>query len=259
MSKQLTQRELTLVCVVSALLTTQTSARAQTAPDSLGLRAFNAAAHVIPGEISINTNLKKLLLQAPELRATTLGVMHAAWETPLRADRLRTTFVYRADSNDLFDRRFSSKSFLAAFESYFYGDDVRIALAVLPAVRGAADALGPPEFCDRDTGVREAVSAIDIISMAEWRRGNVRIQISGGMNLRDVLPQNRSFARRFGLSYRLFLATDRLMQRDAPTRHDTPCFITDEELREHAAPLDSAAYDSVRAVLMKRPQKVDRR
>ena len=245
--------------MVSALLTTQTSAGAQTGPDSLGLRAFNAVARVIPGEISINTSLKKLLSQAPELRATTLGVMHAAWETPPRADRLRTTFLFRADAGDLFGRRFSPKSLLTVIESNMSGNDVRAILALTPALHGATDALGPPEFCDRDTNVGDLAGAIDIASKAMWSRGTVRIHIIVSMNLRDPLPQNRAFATRFGLTYRLFRTTDPLMQWDGPTRHDSPCFITEAELREHAAPLDSAAYDSVRAVLMKRPQKVDRR
>ena len=259
MSTRIASAVVAPVWMVGALLTIQTAAGAQTAPDSLGLRVFNAIAHAIPGEISIDATFRAFLAQAPALRATTLGVMHAVWETPPRADRLRTMFVFRADSGDLLGRAFSSKSRLTVIDARASDDDVEAILRVLPALRAVADTLGPPAFCERDTTVSDEAGAIFTGAVASWRRGTVRILFDIHMNLRAVLPINSGFARRFSFSYLVFRSTDPLMRWDEPTGHDSPCFITDDELREHAAPLDSAAYDSVRATLMKRPTKPARR
>jgi hypothetical protein len=227
----------------------------QSSPDSLGLRALNAAAHVIPGHISLEVTLKGLQSQVPDLRATGLGVMHSVWQPPDRADHLRAMFAFRADSDDLFDRRLSAKSLMTAFEVYVDANNVRSPLDLLPAFRNAADALGPSEFCERDTMLVEKYRQIFVRSFASWKRGTLEVHIGSGIALNEIFPDHRWYSARFGHFYQVFRTTDPLSRRDGPTRHDSPCLLTEAEFREHAAPLDSAGYDSLRTELLKRPPR----
>lgn len=246
--------------VASAMLATPTFVSAQSTSDSLGLRAFNALAQVIPGEISMDARLRSMQRRAPGLRLAMFGVMHGAFDPPSRTDGIHSSFLFHADSGALlFDRRLSANSVFSAFESYLYGSDVNLLNNFLRAVNGAASALGPPQFCDRDTVTRETARAIDIGARATWRRGGIEVLISENLNLRKVMPPYEHRAQRFSVSYDVFRFADPLVRRDGATRHDSPCLLSETEWREHAIPLDSAAYDSLRTELLKRPETDARR
>ena len=245
-----------LVCAVSFQLAAQTGARTGRTIDSVGLRAFNAITNVVEGDLSMNTTLYELFMLAPDVRDIAFGGRRKIFEVPRRADGIRAIFTYIADSGEALNHWLSSRALPGQFDFRIYSDNVQVALNMRRAISAVTDELGTPDNCDRDTTIRQAAGAIDVQEKASYRRGNLQVMISGGINLRDITPPYRSFAERFFLIYRVTLATNALPQSADATRHDTPCFLTEAEFRRHSAPLDSAAYDSLRAVLLKRPSKV---
>ena len=124
-------------------------------------------------------------------------------------------------------------------------------LNLAPKFRDAVTALGPPDFCERDTIVSDRAGAIFLASQAMWKRGDVTVTFGINFNARDPLPKNREFAPRFSIGYGAWNGMNSLRDPDPVTRHDSPCIFSDDEIRAHTEPLDSLTYEAWRSRLRK--------
>ena len=246
-----------ITCMASATLAMHGSAFAQATTDSLGLEAFNRSMRIIDGELSINLTHRRFRSLAPELKPIGIGPGHAVWGTFSRADRVRIYFLFDSDSGGILSRAISSRSRLIEFEARTQSDSTDGLLTVLAAYDAVVDAMGAPTVCDRDTLVRDGAAAIFVNATAVWRRNGATAMITEGFNMVEPLPKNRAFAGRFSSDYSAYRTSDPFTKRDEPTRHSSPCLLIEKEVRDHAIPLDSAAYSALRSELLKRVPKPD--
>lgn len=250
-----TIRRVLALCSASIVLALQARAQPIQARDTLALLALNRAFHLLPVELSIDLSRGALIDSVKDIKGLAIGYDHEIWGRHQRGDSVRFSLVFRRDSaggsfGGYVTRRAKVESVEVAFET----NSAAYAALILPQFRDATVQLGPPQFCNRDTIANEQVSAIVIVLAAMWRRGDATVTLDMTMNVMEPLEKARRFAPRFYVGYNAMRSSDNLFSGKLPTRHDSPCTFTDEELREHATPLDSASYETWRRRLRPSPQ-----
>ena len=135
----------------------------------------------------------------------------------------------------------------------FSTNDAAKAADFLPQFSDAMSVLGPPQFCDRDTVAKDLARAVMLGATAIWRRGNVTVMLDMGMNTMNTVEKYKDFFRRFSVGYDAWRSSDTFHSGELPTRHDSPCFFTEAEIRDRAVPLDSATYEAWRTRVRKWP------
>jgi hypothetical protein len=241
--------------MASLLLAMQAAAQNARNADSLGLNAINNVLRIMPPPLSIDMTKGELNSRAPQIMVSGFGVMHKIWGVEKGRIGLSFAFLFAADSGTLLSRAISARAPLVGFELRDRTDSVDTLLVRTPVYRSAIEQLGPPDFCNRDTLVRDAVTSIVMQSFGGWRRGDADVTFHLSFDLRDEPSPVRQFSPRFEAMFRVTRSTDKLMRDALPKRHDSPCFFTDDEIREHAAVMDSTTYKLYRAELLKRPER----
>ena len=237
------------------MLALQARAQPIEARDTLALIALNRAFHLLPVELSIDLSRGALKDSGAEVEGLAVGYEHEIYGRRQRGDSVRFSLIFRRDSaggsfGGLVSRRAKVESVEIAFETNSAANATRI----LPKFRDATMQLGPPQFCNRDTIANEQLSAIVIVLAAVWRRGDATVTLDMTMNLMEPLERARRFAPRFYVAYGAMRSSESLFSGKLPARHDSRCTFSDEELREHASPLDSASYETWRRRLKPSPQ-----
>jgi hypothetical protein len=242
------------ICVASACLATQLAAQSIARPDSLGLQTINQALNLVPVPLSMELTRGELKRVAPYIRMTSLGVQHAIFGEYRGRIGVSYGLAFAADSGSLFARAMSSKSPLVSFELMDQSDNVDSILVRSSLYQTVIALLGPPDFCERDTVLREHVSIV-VKSEAAWRRGEYQVMFNSGYDLRDEPSPIQKYFARFSLVFMVNRMSDNLMVRDMPTRRDAPCFFSDDEVRQYRVSLDSVAFKVIRDRLLLRPER----
>lgn len=238
--------------MASLVLAMPVTAQATSVRDSLGLQALNEALRLIPGELSIDLTRGRLTAQAPRLSIVGVGSGHMVWGDSARRDA-RPTFVFAWDSGGVMSRAISSRSPLVEVELIIQYNTLPRLLPYTTAFAQVAEQLGPPDFCERDTAVLLKDNGIHLSTMAVWRRGTVLVSMFRYMNYITLPPEIAPYTRRFGVAFRASRTTDRWTSRgDLPTRHDSPCLVTDAEFLEHEQPMQDDAFRALREQLRQR-------
>ena len=245
-------RRILKLCSASIVLALQSRAQSASAPDTLALRALNRTFHLIPGEFSIDLTSGQVVDAIPALKGLAAGYDHIVLGRYQKGDSVSFSLAFRRDSaGGLFGGFVTRRAPIESIEVAFETNTAGRAQVFLPQFRDAISELTAPQFCSRDTLANDGARAIVIVVSALWRRDDVTVLLNMTMNVMEPLDKNRQFAPRFYVGYRAMRRSNDLFSGRLPTRHDTPCFFSDEELREHGAQLDSSTYDIWRARLQR--------
>lgn len=239
----MTLRSLVL-CNASIVLALQSQAQLVAAPDTLALRALNRTFHLLPVDLSIDLTSGTLTDAVPSIKGLAAGHDHIILGRYQSGDSVAVSFTFRRDSaGGMFGGFVSRRARIESIEVAFETNRGGRAGVFLPQFRDATSQLGAPQFCNRDTLVNDQARAIVLVIAAMWRRDDVTVLLNMTMNVMEPLERNRQFAPRFYVGYRAMRSSNDLFSGRRPTRHDAPCLFSNDELREHAEPLDSVSYN----------------
>ena len=245
-------RRILVLCNASVVLALQLPAQPVSAPDTLALRALNRAFHLIPVELSIDLTSGRVTDAVPTIKGLAAGYEHIVLGRYQNGDSVGFSFTFRRDSTGgMFGGFVTRRAPIESIEVSFETNSGSRAEVFLPQFRDATSQLDAPQFCNRDTLVNDQARAIVIVIAAMWRRGDVTALLNMTMNVVEPLEKNRQYAPRYYVGYRVMRSSNNLFSGTLPTRHDLPCMLTNQELRDHTAPLDSASYDAWRLRLKK--------
>lgn len=230
-------------CVVGFVLATQVDAQRSPIADSLGLQVLNRLFQIMPVTFSIDLTRGQLTDSVPELGPIGTGTDHTVFGRYQNRGRVAVQLTYRHDSGEFFRKTVTRHATPENIDVHASSRTAEFLLGIAPNFRNAVAVLGPPESCDRDTVVSDEAGAIFLSSLAMWTRGEVTVTFGINFNAMEPLPKNREFAPRFSIGYGAMRSSDDLHDASMPTRHDWPCIFTDDEIRTHAIPLDSAEFD----------------
>ena len=241
-------------CSASIMLALQGHAQVAGNPDTLALRALNRTFRLLPIELSMDLSRGELSDSVPGLKAIGAGYDHVIWGRYQKGDSVMFSLSFRRDSaGGLFGGYLTRRARVESVEVSFSTNDASRAAQFLPQFRDATSELGPPQFCNRDTVAKDVARAVVLRATAIWRRGNVTVMLDMGMNAMNPVEKYRDIFRRFSVGYDAWRRSDTLHSGVLPTRHDSPCFFTEAEIRDRAVPLDSATYEAWRTRLPKAP------
>ncbi len=222
--------------------------------DTLALRALNRTFHLLPIDLSMDLSRGVLNDSVPGLRAIGAGYDNAIYGRYQRGDSVRFSLSFRRDSaGGLFGGYLTRRARVESVGVSFSTNDAAKAADFLPQFSDAMSVLGPPQFCDRDTVAKDLARAVMLGATAIWRRGNVTVMLDMGMNTMNTVEKYKDFFRRFSVGYDAWRSSDTFHSGELPTRHDSPCFFTEAEIRDRAVPLDSATYEAWRTRVRKWP------
>lgn len=240
------------LCSASVMLALQSPAQESSSPDTLALKALNRSFHLLPVELSIDLTHGSLMDSVPNIKGLAAGYAHIVLGRYQSSDSVKFSLTFRRDSaGGQFGGYVSRRARIETIEVTFQSNIADKAKVILPQFREAMSPLGEPQLCTRDTVLNNAAQAIVMRLNALWRRDDATVLLEMTMNVMEPLARYRTYAPRFYVGYIVRRSSDDLLNAKLPTRHDSPCFFTDEELREHATPLDSATYESWRVRLKK--------
>ncbi|MBC7841832.1 MAG: hypothetical protein H7099_05955 [Gemmatimonadaceae bacterium] len=243
------------ICGASIMLAPQAQAQSTQGRDSLALIALNRAFHLLPVELSIDLSRGVLIDSVADITGLAVGYDHEIWGRHQRGNSVSLALAFRRDSTGgSFGGHVTRRARVESVEVAFETNSAASAALILPQFRDASLNLGPPQFCNRDTLVNDRDSAIVIVLAALWRRDDATVTLNMTMNVMEPLDGARRFAPRFYVRYGAMRSSDDLFSGKLPARHDSSCTFTDDELREHGTPLDSAGYESWRRRLRPSPQ-----
>lgn len=242
------------VCSASLMLALQTRAQLAAARDTLALQALNRTFRLLPIDLSIDLPLGKLLDSVPGLRPIAAGYDHGIWGRYQKGDSVKFSLSFRRDSaSGPFGGHLTRRARVESVEVTYSTNDGAKATDFLARFRDATSKLGALQFCERDTLTSEAYRAVVIKVAAMWRKDDVTVTLDMIMNAMQPHGKHAEFAPRFYVGYDARRSSDTLRSARLPTRHDSPCFLTDDEIRDRAVPLDSATNEAWRARLRPSP------
>lgn len=223
--------------------------------DTLALKAMNRTFRLLPIELSIDLALGVLIDSVPGLMAIGAGYDTAVWGRYQKGDSVYFSLSFRRDSaSGPFGGHLTRRARVERAEVVYSTNDGAKAAEFFPRFHEATGTLGPPQFCERDTFPNDDRRSIVVGVAASWQRGDVTMTFIATMNAMEPVPKYREFIRRFYVTYKARRSSEVLPAGSLPTRHDSPCFFTDQEIRDRAVPLDSAAYEAWRPRLRSVPR-----
>lgn len=242
------------VCSASMMLALQAHAQGAADHDSLALKALNRNFRLLPIELSIDLSQGTIDDSVPGLKGLAVGYDHVIWGRYQRGDSVKFSLAVRRDSaGGPFGGYVTRRARVESVEVSFSTNNGAKAADFLARFRDVTSKLGAPQFCERDTLTSEAYRAVVIKVAAMWRKDDVTVTLDMIMNAMQPHGKHTEFAPRFYVGYDARRSSDTLRSARLPTRHDFPCFLTDDEIRDRAVPLDSATNEAWRARLRPSP------
>lgn len=243
------------LCSASILLALQLQAQSIPKTDSLALQALNRSFHILPLDLSLDLTLGEILDSVPNLKGQAAGYDRIVLGRYQSSDSVKFSLVFMRDSSGgLFGGFVTRHARIETIQIAYQTNSSDRAALFLPQFSQAMSSLGAPQFCVRDTVVNDPAQAIVLRFNAMWRRGDVTMLLEMTINVVEPLEKYRVYAPRFYAGYDVRRSSDTLAIGTLPTQHDSPCLFTNNELREHAEPLDSVTYDAWRRRLKPSPE-----
>lgn len=238
-----TLRGICSTCAACFVLATQVPAQVAASRDTLALESLNRTFRLLPIELSIDLSRGTLNDSVPGLKPIAAGGEHVVWGRQQRGDSVQFALTFRRDSMRPFGGQVTRRARIESVEVIFATDSATRAVDFATRFQRAVSVLGKPHFCEMDTTAIDVSRMILIGSTAMWQRGDVTVMLDMTIIATEPLAKYRPFAPRFRFVYSARRSSDTLFGGTYPSRHDSRCVFSDDEIRQHARPASDAEYD----------------